>query len=60
LNIAGQICVAGFDMPVEVCLNDNGPTQLLKPTTAWQKTPAKGAKALTADADYYVLTKEVK
>ncbi len=52
-------CVAGFDMPLEVCLDDNGPTQRLKPTTAWQKMTTAG-KALTADADYYVLVKEVK
>lgn len=52
-------CVAGFDMPLEVCLDDNGSTQRLKPTTAWQKMTTAG-KTLTADADYYVLVKEVK
>lgn len=52
-------CVAGFDMPLEVCLDDNGSTQRLKPTTAWQKMNTAG-KTLTADADYYVLVKEVK
>ncbi|OIN60321.1 M1 family metallopeptidase [Arsenicibacter rosenii] len=52
-------CVAGFNMPLEVCLDDNGPTQRLKPTTTWQKMATTG-KTLTADADYYVLVKEVK
>ena len=46
-------------MPLEVCLDDNGSTQRLKPTTAWQKMTTAG-KTLTADADYYVLVKEVK
>ncbi len=52
-------CVAGFNMPLEVCLDDNGPTQRLNPTTAWQKMTTT-AKSLTADADYYVLVKAVK
>lgn len=52
-------CVAGFDMPLEVCFDDNGPSQRLKPTTIWQKTATSG-KTLTADVDYYVLVREVK
>lgn len=51
-------CVSGFDMPLDVCLDESGSNQRLKPTTSWQKT-ATTARSLTADADYYVLVRKV-
>lgn len=49
-------CVAGFDMPVLVCLGESGPYQLLKPSAQWKTLPAKGVTTMTPDANYYVLT----
>jgi aminopeptidase N len=52
-------CVAGFDMPVRVCLNESGPYESLTPTAQWKMLPAKNVTALTPDANYYVLSKLV-
>ena len=52
-------CVAGFDMPVLVCLNESGPNVSLKPTAQWKTLPTKTITALTPDANYYVLGKLV-
>ncbi|MGF7218079.1 aminopeptidase N [Spirosoma lacussanchae] len=51
-------CVEGFDMPVNVCLGESGPTQLLRPTTRWQRMPVR-EKTLSADPNFYVLTQLV-
>ncbi len=48
-------CQKAFTMPVRLCLNDVGPRRLVMPTTAWQTLPQPAVKALTVDADYYVL-----
>ena len=52
-------CVAGFDMPVQVCLNESGPYVSLKPTAQWKTLATKNVTALTPDANYYVLSKLV-
>ncbi|MCK8493303.1 M1 family metallopeptidase [Spirosoma sp. RP8] len=52
-------CVAGFAMPVRVCLDEAGPYKQLTPTAQWKTLPAKGATTLTPDANYYVLSKLV-
>ena len=52
-------CVAGFDMPLRVCLNESGPFESLTPTAQWKTLPDKNVKALTPDANYYVLSKLV-
>ena len=52
-------CVAGFDMPVRVCLNESGPYELLTPTAQWKTLPAKNVTVLTPDANYYVLSRLV-
>ena len=52
-------CVAGFDMPVRVCLNESGPYELLTPTAQWKTLSVKNVTALTPDANYYVLSKLV-
>jgi aminopeptidase N len=51
--------VAGFDMPVRVCLNESGPYEVLSPTAQWKTLTGKNVKALTPDADYYVLSKQL-
>lgn len=50
-------CVTGFNMPVRVCLDEAGPYKLLAPTAQWKTLSAKGATAMTPDANYYVLSK---
>lgn len=52
-------CVADFNMPVLVCLDESGPYKKLTPTTDWKTVSAKGATTLTPDANYYVLSKLV-
>ncbi|TAE27820.1 MAG: M1 family peptidase [Cytophagales bacterium] len=52
-------CVAGFDMPVRVCLDDNNRYQNLQPTTAWRSFSAKNAQSLNVDAGFYVIVKQV-
>jgi aminopeptidase N len=52
-------CVAGFDMPVRVCLDESGPYKQLTPTAQWKTLPVKGAVTLVPDANYYVLSKLV-
>lgn len=52
-------CVAGFDMPVRVCLDEAGPYKELLPTTQWKTMSAKGVTSLIPDANYYVLSKDV-
>ncbi|WP_421829920.1 M1 family metallopeptidase [Larkinella sp.] len=47
-------CVAGFDMPLKVCLNNAGPNENLHPTTQWQTLPILGTTTLTSDPNYYV------
>ena len=51
-------CQRGFTMPVRLCLNEVGPRRLVMPTTAWQTLPQPAVKALTVDADYYVLVRQ--
>ncbi len=53
-------CVAGFAMPVRVCLGESGPYHDLKPTSQWKTLPAKNETTLTIDANYYALSKVVK
>lgn len=54
-------CVAGFNMPVPVCLGDADAYQNLHPTTTWQSFKAKGKVAsLNVDADYYVNVRQAK
>jgi len=48
-------CLAGFTMPVRVCLGESGPYQQLQPTSQWKTLATKQATKLTPDADYYVL-----
>lgn len=52
-------CVAGFDMPVRVCVDDVNGYQSLKPTTTWRTFPAKGATSINVDANYYVNVKRL-
>nr|WP_265994319.1 M1 family metallopeptidase [Larkinella insperata] len=52
-------CVNGFDMPVQVCFNKNGPNKILKPTTQWQTVPTPGITTLTSDPNYYVLVRSL-
>ncbi len=52
-------CVAGFAMPVRVCLGESGPYHQVEPTAQWKTLPAKNETALTVDANYYVLSKLV-
>ena len=52
--------VAGFSMPVRVCLGESGPYQRLQPTTQWKTLPTKNETMLTVDANYYVLAKQVR
>lgn len=52
-------CVAGFDMPVRICLDEATTYQNLQPTTTWRSFPAKKATAINVDASYYVTVKEV-
>ncbi|MBO0935193.1 M1 family metallopeptidase [Fibrella sp. HMF5335] len=54
-------CVAGFDMPVPVCLGNADAYQTLKPTTTWQSFSAKEKPtSLNVDADYYVNVRQLK
>ncbi|CCH01315.1 Peptidase M1 membrane alanine aminopeptidase [Fibrella aestuarina BUZ 2] len=50
-------CPAGFTMPVRLCLNETGPRRLLTPTTTWQTLKQPDVKAVTVDADYYVIVR---
>ncbi|MBD2752459.1 M1 family metallopeptidase [Spirosoma validum] len=52
-------CVAGFAMPVRVCLGESGPYRTIQPTMQWKTLPSAGATTLTVDANYYVLCKRV-
>ena len=52
-------CVAGFAMPVRICLGESGPYQQLQPTMQWKTLPTTSAIPLTIDANYYVLCKRV-
>jgi len=52
-------CVPGFDMPVQICTNETGPSPVIRPTTRWQSMPAKGIRTLTIDPDYYVYIRQV-
>ncbi|GAB3507793.1 M1 family metallopeptidase [Spirosoma knui] len=52
-------CVAGFDMPVRVCLDESATYQNLQPTTSWRTFPAKGATSLNVDANYYVNVRQL-
>lgn len=52
-------CVAGFDMPVRICLDEATTYQNLQPTTTWRSFPAKKATAINVDASYYVTVKEI-
>jgi aminopeptidase N len=52
-------CIAGFTMPVRVCLGESGPYQQLQPTSQWQTLATKQATKLTPDANYYVLCQAV-
>ncbi|GAB4026455.1 M1 family metallopeptidase [Spirosoma koreense] len=52
-------CVAGFAMPVLVCLGESGPYRSLQPTTQWKTVPAGGTTKLTVDPNYYVLCNRV-
>ena len=52
-------CVAGFDMPVRVCLDEANAYQNLKPTNTWRTFAAKGAISLNVDANYYVNVKRL-
>jgi aminopeptidase N len=45
-------CIAGFDMPIKIQL-DQQPAQFLYPSTEWQKINVKGKK-LEVDPDFYV------
>ncbi len=45
-------CIAGFDMPIKVSL-DQQPMQMLYPTTAWQTLKVAG-KRLEIDDNFYV------
>lgn len=51
--------VAGFAMPVKVCLGESGPYRELQPTMQWKTLPAAGGTSLTVDANYYVLCKRL-
>ncbi|GAB3271982.1 M1 family metallopeptidase [Larkinella harenae] len=53
-------CIYGFDMPLQVCLNQSGPNQLLKPTTHWQTLTTSGVTTLTSDPNYYVFVRSSK
>ena len=52
-------CVAGFVMPVRICLGQSGPYQSIQPTAQWKTLPANGAAVLTVDPNYYVLCRQV-
>jgi aminopeptidase N len=52
-------CVAGFDMPVRVCLDESSTYRNLQPTTSWRTFPAKGATSLNIDANYYVNVRQL-
>ncbi|MBD2700891.1 M1 family metallopeptidase [Spirosoma sp. BT702] len=52
-------CVPGFDMPVKICFNETGPYQQIQPTAQWKTLSAKGVNTVTADPNYYVLSKGV-
>jgi aminopeptidase N len=45
-------CIAGFDMPIKIQL-DQQPAQFLYPSTEWQKINVRGKK-LEVDPDFYV------
>lgn len=51
-------CVAGFDMPVKIML-DNKKERTIFPKTEWQKSKAKRVGALEVDKNFYVTTKKV-
>jgi aminopeptidase N len=53
-------CVAGFDMPVRLCLDDANAYQNLQPTTNWQRFTAKNAGSVNVDANYYVNVRQVE
>lgn len=53
-------CVAGFAMPIRVCVGEAGPYYQLKPTAQWQTLSAKNEAVLTVDANYYVLTRRAE
>ncbi|WP_420149212.1 M1 family metallopeptidase [Spirosoma sp.] len=52
-------CVAGFDMPIRICLGESGPYRSLQPTSQWKTLPANGVTTLTVDPNYYVLCKRL-
>jgi aminopeptidase N len=51
-------CVAGFNMPLKIRLDD-GTFQWLSPTTEWQTAPGR-LKTILADEDFYVTTERVR
>ena len=51
--------VAGFAMPVRICLGESGPYRQIQPTAQWKTLPANGATMLTVDANYYVLCRRI-
>lgn len=52
-------CVAGFDMPVKIVL-DNARVLTVFPKTEGQKLKEKSVRALVVDKNYYVTSKEIK
>jgi aminopeptidase N len=52
-------CVAGFAMPVRVCLGESGPYVNVQPTAQWKTVKASNETVLTVDANYYVLSKKI-
>ena len=52
-------CVAGFDMPVKIVL-DNARVLTIFPKTEGQKLKEKSVRALVVDKNYYVTSKEIK
>ncbi|GAA4416172.1 M1 family metallopeptidase [Nibrella viscosa] len=48
-------CVAGFNMPLRICLNEAKEYQAIRPTTTWQTLRTPDVKSLSVDPNYYVL-----
>lgn len=51
-------CFSGFTMPVYVTAGSR--QEWITPTTSWKTMPARSARALTADKNFYIMVKKVE
>jgi aminopeptidase N len=50
-------CVAGFNMPLKIFVNNNA--KRVNPTTDWQRIKIKKGSKIAADVNFYILAKDL-